>query len=257
MDFLSGLFGGIKNLFGGAGKAVSGLGGMFGGGGGAPSFAKPSGQSNMLSAIGGPNQFMPKQGGGMSGMGGFGGILDSIFPGGKAQGLGGLAIPAIGNMFAPKVSMPDISQRQSVKALESFRPGQSVSPEYQEMLQRNTGRLRDQRLKQLQRVYKTARPGTDYTTDTNYQRDLAEIERGVQEQLGDSLASAEGQFSQQEQSRLENLAQMDVYSIMAQTGLDAQEANDFKQMFSNAGNIFLTSATKKPGYDFSSLFGGA
>ena len=250
MDFLS-------NIFSGLGNFIKPVMSMFSGGGGGgsqistPSFAKPTGQSNMLSAIGGPNQFMPKQSGGSSG------FLDSLFPGGKAQGIAGMAAPLIGNMFAPKTQLPDISQSQNVKALQAFRPGQSVSPEYQEMLQRNTGRLRDERLKQLQRVYKTARPGTDYTTDTNYQRDLAEIERGVQEQLGDSLASAEGQFSQQEQSRLESLAQMDVYSIMAQTGLDAQEANDFKQMFSNAGNIFLTSATKKPGYDFSSLFGGA
>lgn len=251
MDFLSSLFSGAKNL----------LGGLFGGGqsasrqafGNTAAMAPQLSKGQLMSSPYQPGGTLPKSSG--FNMGGLGGLLDNLFPGGKAQGIGGLAAPFLGNMFAPKVSLPDINQSQNVKALQAFRPGQSVSPEYQEMLQRNTGRLRDERLKQLQRVYKTARPGTDYTTDTNYQRDLAEIERGVQEQLGDSLASAEGQFSQQEQSRLENLAQMDVYSIMAQTGLDAQEANDFKQMFSNVGNMLLTNATKKPGqFDFSSLF---
>jgi len=80
----------------------------------------------------------------------------------------------------------------------------------------------------------------------------------VQDNLTDELAKAEGQFSQQEQQRLSELAQMDIYKIMADTGLSAQEAQQFKEMFSNVGNTFLTNATRNPN-DLSSimsLFGG-
>ena len=170
-----------------------------------------------------------------------------IFPGGNAGGIAGLAIPAIGNMFAPKVKeIPDASSLSSVQALQNFKPGNSVSPEYQEMLQRNVGRLKDSRTRELQALYRNARPGTDYLTDTNYQRDVAELERGVQEQLSDDLAKAEGQFSSQEQSRLSELANLDIFQIMQQTGLSAQEADNFKQSFSDVGNIFLTNATRSP-----------
>lgn len=182
---------------------------------------------------------------------------DDLFPGGTAQGVAGLALPAIGNMFGPKSpEIPKFSELDSVKALQGFRPGNSVSPQYQEMIQKNTAQLREQKKRELDALYRNARPGTDYLTDTNYQRDLALLDKGIQDNMGDQLTRAEATFSQQEQDRLSEIAQMDIYSIMAQTGLDAQEANDFKEMFSNVGNMFLTNATRKPNqFDISSLFG--
>ena len=276
MGFLSNIFGGIGNLIGGASKS---LGSLFGGGGGAGgnliqgisslfggggspqppsptpgSYSQMSKQSLMNSpyqpgsgfTMGNNSSSKPK------------GFLDSLFPGGVGQGLLGIGIPAIGDMFAPKTpNILDINSLQSVQAMQQFSPGKSVSPEYQGMLQNNVNRLRDKRVRDLQATYRSARPGTDYLTDTNYQRDLAEVERQVQGQLSDDLARAEGVFSSQEQERLSEIAQMDIYSIMAQTGLGAQEANDFKEMFSNMGNMLLTNATKKPGMDLMSLFGGA
>ncbi len=173
-------------------------------------------------------------------------FLDNIFPGGSTQGIAGMAIPAIGNMFAPKSpKIPDLNALSGVQAFQNFRPGNSMSPEYKTMLNNNTDRLRDKRVQDLQATYRSARPGTDYLTDTNYQRDLAEIERQVQSQSADDLAKAEGTFSAQEQERLSTLANMEIFEIMQQTGLDAKEADDFKQMFSNYGNMFLTNATKK------------
>lgn len=283
MGFLTSLFGGLGKALGGAGSSISkGIGSLFGGGGG----------GNLLNSIGGlfgGGKPEPRQAFGntvpfaqqlnkgqlmsspyQQGLPGFSGMtdgmgspkksnswLDSLFPGGKGQGIAGLAIPAIGDMFAPKSpKIPDINSLQNVQAFQNFKPGNSVSPAYQDMLKRNTDRLRDERIRNLQATYRSARPGTDYLTDTNYQRDLAEIERQVQTQMSDDLARAEGTFSSQEQERLSQLAQMDIYTIMAQTGMDAQEANDFKQMFSNVGNMFLTNATKKPGSDIMSLFGG-
>ena len=175
-------------------------------------------------------------------------FLESLFPGGTAQGMAGLAAPLLGDMFAPKSpSIPDINSLSSVQALQGFKPGNSVSPEYQQMLQRNTQQLRDTKVRELQALYHNARPGTDYLTDSSYQRDLANLDKGIQDNLTDELTKAESTFSTQEQDRLSQIAQMDIYSIMAQTGLEAQEAQQFKEMFGNVGNMFLTNATSDPG----------
>lgn len=186
-----------------------------------------------------------------------GGILDQLFPGGGAQGVAGLAAPLLGDIFAPKSpSIPDFNSLGSVQAMQNFRPGNSVSPEYQTMIQNNVKQLREQKVRELQALYHNARPGTDYLTDTNYQRDLALLDQGIQDNLTDELAKAEGTFSAQEQQRLSELAQMDIYRIMAETGMEAQEAQQFKEMFGNIGNMFLTNATRKPDTDIMKLFGG-
>lgn len=270
MGFLSSLF----NAIGGAGSSImSGLGSiakpvmsMFSGGGGASNlFGNLFGGGGSQSGGFQPQQGFPGMPPGMSsiaksmptspGQMSMGtpfqqqepekkkSWLDSIFPGGAAQGIAGLAIPALGNMFSPKKpSVPDFNTLPNVQAFQNFKPGQSVSPEYQQMVQNNVGRLRDKRVQDLQQVYRSARPGTDYLSDTNYQRDLAEIERRVQEQMTDDLSRAEGTFSAQEQERLSQLANQDILQIMMQTGLEADEANDFKEMFGNAGRVLLNSA---------------
>ena len=269
MGFLSSIFNGLGSLISGAGSSIGsflgggggsnllgGISNLFGGGNQQPAVRQASGNTVPFAQQKNPGQFRnsPYVSGGQ--LPGFAstskngnkpkGLLDNIFPGGSTQGMAGLAIPALGNLFAPKSpNIPDLNSLGSVQALSSFRPGNSISPEYKTMLDNNNNRLRDQRVRDLQATYRSARPGTDYLTDTNYQRDLSEIERQVQSQSADDLARAEGTFSSQEQERLSRLAEMDIYSIMAQTGLDAQEANDFKEMFANVGNMFLTGATRK------------
>lgn len=257
MDFFKNLFGGISK---GAGNLFSGIGNLFGGGqSGGPQPIQPA-QTQQLSSgslwnspyqKGAPNIAAPKSSGGSDWM-------SNLFPGGKTAGIAGLMAPAIGNMFAPKVKdIPDFNSLPSVQAMQNFRPGKSVSPEYQKMIQSNVNQLRDQKVRELQALYHNARPGTDYLTDTNYQRDLALLDQGIQDNLTDELAKAESTFSGQEQERLSQLAQLDIYQIMAQTGISAQEASDFKEMFSNVGNTFLTRATRNPNEmsDIMSLFG--
>lgn len=296
MNFLSSLFSGAKNLFGGAGKAISqgaqtlanpisaavGAGSklgqgfnpmsLFGGGGkGGTSSAGPQPFMNPVKSSSSPQSFstgsfpvsVQASVPGFDGdtdeakPGKKPGILDQIFPGGGMQGIAGLVAPLIGDMFAPKSpKIPDMSSLSSVQALQNFKPGGSVSPAYEAMLQRNVSQIRDQKVKDLQALYHNARPGTDYLTDSAYQRDLAKLDQDIQTNMSDDLARAELTFSQQEQEKLSQIAQMDIYSIMAQTGMEAQEAEQFKEMFSNIGNTFLTNATQKPETDLMSLFGG-
>jgi len=304
MDWLKNLFGGVSNAFSGAlktgGQAIGGAvnaGANIGknlmsqqsfnpltmfGGGSKTQQNNPAMSIPMMGAMGSaprsgmmqsssPNTVTPgfsntsnpdaKPSGKKSG---FGGILEQLFPGGTASGVAGLAIPAIGDMFSPKVGgIPDVNSLSSVQAMQNFRPGTSMSPEYKAMLQRENDRMRETKVRELQALYHNARPGTDYLTDSNYQRDVANLDRELSTNMADNLARGEATFSQQEQDRLSQIAQMDIYNIMAQTGLDVQEANDFKQMFSNVGNMFLTNATKqKEDPDalrqmLASVFGGA
>ena len=280
--FLSNLFGGAKNLFGGAGQAIGNvvgaganvgknLVGQLGKAGsgamnmfqGAGQMGSPKPATSMPSA----NSYsMPLSGalGQSGGMGPFSSAatssvadsvpeksskknwMDDLFPGGQTQGIAGLAAPLMGDLFAPKSpNIPDINSLSSVQALQGFKPGNSTSPEYQQMIQRNVGQLREQKVRELQALYHNARPGTDYLTDSNYQRDLALLDQGIQNNLTDELTKAEATFSSQEQERLSQIANMDIYSIIMQTGLDAQEAQQFKEMFSNVGNTFLTGATRQ------------
>ena len=259
MGFLSNLFGGLGSALSGAGSSImSGLGNLA-----KPIMSMFSGGSGGGSPIGGGNStYGPKNvpvGFPANAAKGGSGIANSLFPGGVGQGIAGIGMPFLGDMFAPKSpKIPKFGDLESVQAMQSFKPGKSVSPEYQQMLQRNTQQLRDTKVRELQALYHNARPGTDYLTDSNYQRDLAKVDQDIQTNMSDDLARAEATFSSQEQDRLSQLAQMDIYSIMAQTGLEAQEAQDFKEMFSNIGNTFLTNATRNPN-DMSSLmsmFGG-
>ena len=263
-----------KNLFGqigkGAGNAMSMFGGMGQGGSPKPATSMPSQNSfsmPLLGSMGGSQRMGAmtspvSQGAGIANQSNPDkpkNWMDNLFPGGKAQGIAGLAAPLMGDLFAPKSpNIPDMGSLASVQALQNFKPGQSVSPEYQQMIQKNTQQLRDQKVRELQQLYHNARPGTDYLTDTNYQRDLALLDQGIQENMTNELTKAEATFSQQEQERLSQIAQMDIYSIMAQTGLKAQEAQQFKEMFGNVGNMFLTNATRNPNdlSNIMSLFGG-
>ena len=250
-----------KNLFGqigkGAGNAMSMFGGMGQGGSPKPATSMPSQNSFSMPLLGsmGGSQRMGAMTSPVSAGAGIANQsnpdkpknwMDDLFPGGQTQGIAGLAAPLMGDLFAPKSpNIPDINSLSSVQALQGFKPGNSTSPEYQQMIQRNVGQLREQKVRELQALYHNARPGTDYLTDSNYQRDLALLDQGIQNNLTDELTKAEATFSSQEQERLSQIANMDIYSIIMQTGLDAQEAQQFKEMFSNVGNTFLTGATRQ------------
>ena len=261
MGFLNNIFQGLGSMFGGAGSSImSGLGSlgkMFGGGG------QSGGVGNIAQSLmgggGGGGQMQPstsKVSGGSNQSGG-NNFMQGLFPGGVGQGVAGMAIPAIGNMFAPKPKMPDLTQTQGYKNLANFKSGNTLSQGYKDSLYNQSNRAREQRKRELDQIYHSARPGTDYTTDTNYQRDIANLDRGFQDQLADDLSEAEFKSSGQEQDRLTQLAQLDEAQIMMETGLSFQEANDFKQMFGNIGNMFLTSATRNPNqFDLASFFRG-
>lgn len=158
--------------------------------------------------------------------------------------LGG-AINLAGNAFAPKVETPNIQSSQNYQNLQNFQGG--LAPGMEDAINRNLAIQEEQQMNELRNVYKNVRPGTDYTTDSAYQRDLANLQRNQAFNKSDALAQAGNQYSSQEQNRLSELANADLAQIMLETGMNAQEAEQFKQSFSNIGSQFIQNAMPQQG----------
>jgi hypothetical protein len=254
MNWLTNIFQGLGNLAGGAGKSI---GSLFGGGGG-------SGASNMMSALGGTNQFMG--GGGnksqsyspmtsMAQGGQGGGFLNSIFKN-PAAGVGGLGVMGLGQLMNKPTKMPDFGSNPAVQQLQgwSSQANHPMDPNVQAAMQHTLDIQNEQQLRNLRDVYKNLRPGTDYTTDSAYQRDLANLNRSIAQNNADAMAGQQFNSNQQQLGNLTNMAQLQVGQQMGQAGIDAQRQQQQNEMFGNIGSMLLQQGIGQP--DFMKLFLG-
>lgn len=260
MGWLSNLFSGIGNAAGGAmnsvGQGFGSLMNMFGGGN---KSAGGGGNSNMMSALGGPNSFMggaggnksqsynpmaamasPSQGGGNSMMGKFN-------PGMTGAGLG---IMGLGQLMNKPTKMPDFNSQPQVQALNNWQNQAShpMDPNVATAMQNTLNIQNEQQLRNLRDVYKNLRPGTDYTTDSNYQRDLTNLNRSIASQNADAMAGQQFNSNQQQLGNLTNMAQLGVGQQMGQANLDAQRQQQQNQMFGNIGSLFLQNGLGMPNF---------
>lgn len=238
MDFLSGIFNGVKGLFGGgSSNPGSGIGKMM------PAGTSTYGPNNVPFNMPQPGQSVPFAKGNS--------FLNDIFPGGVSKGIMGAGLDILGNVLAPKVKQPNINELPNVKAFQQFSQNPPQLPQnMQDEINKSSGIMEEEQLRRLRDVYKNARPGTDYTTDSAYQRDLANLQRSQASNRVNALIDPTLKYHQAQGSQLAELAQMDVYDIMMKTGMSAQEADDFKQMFSNFARPLYSKAT---GTDYGSL----
>lgn len=129
-------------------------------------------------------------------------------------------------------------------------------------------------IKRLQDVYANARPGTSYSEDGSYLKDVANIEHQYsqdnvnnvtnltrnaqttfntrqQQAIQQSLGASDSQMSQ-----LASLAQQDVNQIMTKLQLDYAAAVNFKQTFQNLGSNLLLSGFGVQTNPFAGFGGG-
>lgn len=212
MDFLSQLFGGIQHLLGGGG-------------------------GNQQQATGAA----PAQSGG----GGPMGLFQN--PG---QGLAGLGIMGLGQLLSPKVQAPDFGNMQSVQNLQNWNSSAShpLDPNVAKSIQDSANIQNEQQLRNLRDTYKNARPGTDYTTDSAYQRDLANLNHQMSQNTSDAMANAQLSSNQQNLGNMTNLAGLDVGKAMTQYGQQAAQKQNFNQGFGNIGSMFLQKGLGMPNY---------
>src|SRR3990167_4045153 len=235
MGFLGSLFQNFGKAFGGIGKAA---GNLFSG------FKAPISTQAMS-----PRQYQVTQPQAQGSMGNiFGGLFNPSTQKGQ-MGLG-LASNLLGQFAGPKTpKMPDIGNIPSVQAMRQFNPTsfKPLDPNLESAVNRGLDIEHEQQKKNLRDIYKTARPGTDYTTDSAYQRDLANLQRNQSLSRADALAGANSNWmrtqigaNEQEFSRLQQLANYDIESIMTKLGLDYAGAQKFKDTFSEIGDEFLS-----------------
>ena len=247
MGFLGSLFQNFGKTFGGIGKST---GNLFSG------FSSPSSGRQVATAMGRPvtyGQTMPsKQFQGTQSQGGMSNLFANLFnPSTQTGQIGlGLASNLFGQFAGPKTpKMPDIGNIPSVQAMRQFNPTsfKPLDPNLESAVNRGLDIEHEQQKKNLRDIYKTARPGTDYTTDSAYQRDLANLQRNQSLSRADALAEANSNWmrtqigaNEQEFSRLQQLANYDIESIMTKLGLDYAGAQKFKDTFSEIGDEFLS-----------------
>lgn len=204
--------------------------------------------------------------------GGLGGILSAFGP--KLLGAGALGLGLMKNYpKVPSLMTPQIQQLQGqiqgggsplgqqAQGVVSGNLNKQFSPLTDQEITAATAELdrsKLQDLKRLEGVYASSRPGTDYTTDSNYKQDLDLLERTYASEKANQVAnrtrSAEQYFNQNQQANIQSaigasneqmrqlaeIAQLDVAQIMAQLSLDAQQAQTFKDTFLQLGTNLLT-----------------
>lgn len=210
------------------------------------------------------------------------GMFDDFLPKLKEQVPGALVSMA-GNLFAPKVETPDFSSLPGVQAwqragstgianpevyglgigqLKNFlntdaTVGEDVQNALLHQRDQDYQKLREQRI----RDWKMSNPGAALEGNSAFAKDMADFDmRNVQDR--DALRTAnQYQFSNlagnqklasmqaalnlnnQQMEQLAQLAQLDIYQIMMQTGITMEEASQIKQLFANIGEGMLKGGT--------------
>jgi len=297
-DLLSSLWGGIKNIGSGIRNSFSG-GGSQDQGFTTNFLSRQALASQNMMNFGTPNvtpRIAPSFGAGFkSGFGnqslgskagsGIGSILSSFLNPSTLLGAGSLfmglgkklpdapQLPPSVNQLRSQVESGGSPLGQQAQGVISQNLSQQFNPLTDAELTAATAdldRSRLQDIKRLEDLYASTRPGTDYTTDTTYKRDLGEIERSYAQSKADTVANRTRQaqeiFNQNQyrnvqsaigasdtqMKQLYDIAQLDIYQIAQQLQIDLAQAQQFKETFTSIGSDLLRSGLGVPTM---SLFG--
>jgi len=161
----------------------------------------------------------------------------------------GAGMEAIGQFGIQTPNMPDINELPSVQQLRNFQSSSAseLDPALEQAINNDFQRIDDKEYQAFVARYKSLRPGADIESDSNFKRDLFELQRMQGQRRADALAKYRFelidknlQLSQAELAQMQNLANMDIRVIMDQMSLDYADANRFKETFSRIGNTMIT-----------------
>lgn len=241
----------FSSLFSGLGNAGRGIMNLFGGGGAPQNIGggrSTYGTNNIPQGFGGMAMPQASRGGGQSGS-----FLNSMFQN-PGAGVAGLGVMGLGQLMNKPAKMPDFNSSPAVQSLMNWQNSAShpMDPNVTQSIQNSLNIQNEQRLRNLRDVYKNLRPGTDYTTDSAYQRDLANLNRQMSMDAADAMANSQLQSNQQQLGNLSNMANLQVGGQMGQAALDAQRQQQQNELFGNIGSMLLQSGIGMP--DFMSMF---
>lgn len=172
--------------------------------------------------------------------------LMDMFGGKTAIGAG---LQGIGQFGIQTPDMPDINELPSVQQLRNFnfKSVSELDPALEQAINNDFQRIDDKEYQAFVARYKSLRPGADIESDSNFRRDLIELQRMQGARRADAMAKYRFemiqqnlQMSQAELAQMQEMAQMDVQMIMGQMGLDYADAQKFKDTFSRLGDSLIT-----------------
>jgi len=219
---------------------------------------------------------------------GGGGIFDQF-----KKSLPGLATTQIGNLFAPEVQVPDIggigsdlqSQLQAGTLGDPVAKGLGMD-ELSRVLGEDIGAVpsnafdlgdtnneeaKQKALSNYVNQWKGIRPGADFSNDPEFVRGYNDIQKQYDDQRTMQRDQQQFQYNQQQlaqkynymvqalgidQSQMQqyvNLAQLEINQLMLEYGLSVGEAQQFKQLFGDLGQIMMSGQGQ--GGDVLSQFG--
>ena len=200
---------------------------------GVPSMKPPMGMDSGAGA----SQATPSSGG-----------LGNMLGKNPQQTLLGAGLEGIGQLGIQTPNMPDISELPSVQALRNFNFNSvgELDPALEQAINNDFQRIEDREYEAFVSRYKSLRPGADIESDSNFKRDLFELQRMQGSRRADAMAKyrfemirTNLQLSQAELAQLQDMAQMDLDMIMGQMGLDYADAQKFKDTFSRLGDTLI------------------
>ena len=199
--------------------------------------------SAQMAGMGGPEMATPgvSVGGGKDAM--------SMFGKNPQQTLLGAGLEGIGQFGIQTPNMPDISELPSVQQLRNFNFNSigELDPALEQAINNDFQRIEEREYQAFVARYKSLRPGADIESDSNFKRDLMELQRMQGSRRADALAKyrfemiqTNLQISQAELAQLQDMAQMDIDVIMGQMGLDYANAQKFKDTFTRLGDTMIS-----------------
>ena len=251
-----------------SGNVVSKLaqGGLQGGGGGSPPPGSFPGLGKSLSGIDAIMAQSSQLGGGGAGAASAAPQAGAAAAGAGKFGMGkilgpallGTGIGGVGQMLGNR-QRPEIPELGQIPGVQSFRSevtnqlgplreklgGLSNTPlpsNIESPIRRQFERSR----KNLYGQFAAFKPGVSLAGDSDFRQAMADLDQQEAESVANAQFSFQGNerenilaslgVSTQELSQLQQLAQLDIDTIMARTGLQAQDANQLKEMFGNLGS---------------------
>lgn len=200
---------------------------------------------NLMSMFGGAGNSIGQ------GLGNMGGGLMNMFGGGgnKSSGGGGMSfgpmaagagLMGAGQLFGGNTKAPNLNTSQ-VQNYQNFTQSPPQLPQgMQDEINKSLSIKEDQENRNLDNTYKSLRPGTDYTTDSNYQRDKGNLSRQQQSDRANAMMGPTLQYLQPMQQGLADQAQMSMQGPVLRAGMQSQQSQQMKNMFGNLGTIAFT-----------------
>ena len=249
-------------MFDWLGKAIGGIGKLFGGSSGASgaslSSMTGSGAGGISQAAQGFSGLSPGGGWGNA-LKSAGGGISNLFGGGS--GMAGLGMMGLGSMIpnAKTPEMPAEFKNYMGMLNQGGTPGmQSANQYYQGVLSgQNQGAYDaatssiddtyDEEVRKLTSMYKSLRPGTDPTTDSTYQRDLSQLQgnyakqralaaAGVQQGAAAGAAGLGGQLANMQGGAIQQY----VDQIATQWGMNQSQRQALRDSIMGLGGKMVT-----------------